>query len=82
MDSTHTNGERPSKRARLLLEDSASEGTDGENPADLNTNSQNRSHAKKLFKINTQYARRFEHNKKREELQRCSFPISDAQFHF
>lgn len=26
------------------------------------------------FKINEEFARRFEHNKKREELQKCMFP--------
>lgn len=55
-------GERPLKRARLLFEDRVSEDSDGETAAHLNTNGQTRNHAEKPFKINTEYAKRFEHN--------------------
>lgn len=50
---------------RKLLDDSDSESDDG---AAIGSSS---------FKVNEEYARRFEHNKKREETQRCMF-----QFHF
>ena len=32
------------------------------------------------FKINEEYAKRFEHNKKREELHRCKFGFSKFEF--
>jgi protein KRI1 len=34
------------------------------------------------FKINEEYAKRFEHNKKREELHRCKFCFSKFEFPF
>lgn len=44
-----------------LLDDSASSGDDSDGGAQLE---------EPAFKINTEFAKRFEHNKKREELQR------------
>lgn len=56
--------ERPSKRTKLLS-DSESEGSDDDNQqgVKLENNAGD-------FKINDEYARRFEHNKKREDLSR------------
>lgn len=47
---------------RKLLEDSDSDSEDG--GAQIQDTG---------FKVNEEYARRFEHNKKREELHRCMF---------
>lgn len=49
---------RPTKRVKLLADD-ASDG-DGEAP-----------NADENLKINDEFAKRFEHNKKRDELMRC-----------
>ena len=80
MVSTHMSAERPSKRARLLFEDHPSEDSEGEIPAELNTSGQTHNRAEKPLKINNEYARRFEHNKKREELQKCSLSILQSSF--
>lgn len=48
---------------RKLLDDSDSDSDDG---AAIGSSS---------FKVNEEYARRFEHNKKREEKQRCTFQL-------
>lgn len=56
-NSFFTDTEKPSKKVKLL--DSDSEDSDG--GVDINTSE---------LKINEEYARRFEHNKKREERQR------------
>lgn len=57
----------PSKKVKFLLENEGSDkdsddSTDGGAQIDQNVNG---------FKINEEYARRFEHNKKRDELHRC-----------
>lgn len=49
---------RPAKRAKLLAESSESEDERDAEPS-------------VFLKVNEEYARRFEHNKKREEKQRC-----------
>ncbi len=55
--SRETASERPAKKAKLL------DNTDDEN-SDIEPD-----HA--ALKVNTEYARRFEYNKKREEQHRC-----------
>ena len=72
MKRARTNGtvDFPSKKVKILSEDEGSEddsddsddSVDGGATVDQNGPS---------FKINEEYARRFEHNKKREELHRC-----------
>lgn len=64
-----TNGtvDFPSKKIKMLAEDEGSEddsydSADGGAPINQDGNG---------FAINEEYARRFEHNKKREELHRC-----------
>ena len=54
----------PSKKVKILSEDegSSDDSADGGAKIDQDGNG---------FKINEEYARRFEHNKKREELHRC-----------
>ncbi|EON63489.1 hypothetical protein W97_02717 [Coniosporium apollinis CBS 100218] len=59
--------ERPSKRIKLL-DDSASEASDAESPDQADENSE--SDGGVSLRINEEYARRFEHNKKREERHR------------
>ena len=59
--------ERPAKRAKLL-DDSFSESNGEEEWNGLSSDGGNGGVS---LKINEEYARRFEHNKKREERQRC-----------
>ena len=59
--------ERPAKRAKLL-DDSSSESNVEE---EWNGVSSDGGNGGVSLKINEEYARRFEHNKKREERQRC-----------
>lgn len=59
---------RPAKKQKLELDDDDSEGdtaTSRDNPAGGDHTAENG------FRINEEYARRFEHNKKREERHRC-----------
>lgn len=52
----------PRAAKRKLLDESDSESEDGRDPAQ-----------DAVFTVNEEFARRFEHNKKREEKQRCQF---------
>lgn len=62
--------EPPSKKQRKLLDDeSSSDSGDESGGVPIGMQSPEDSG----FKINEEYARRFEHNKKREELQKCTF---------
>ena len=59
--------EPPSKRARKLLDDdSSSDSGDESGGVPIGKESDS------AFKVNEDYARRFEHNKKREEMQKCT----------
>ncbi len=60
----------PAKKARLL-EDSSSEESGSE------VGSRNGASKAPMLKINSEYAERFEHNKKREELHRCEYSPPD-----
>lgn len=63
------NMEPPSKRARKLLDDdSSSDSGDESGGVPIGKQSPDDS----AFKVNEDYARRFEHNKKREEMQKCT----------
>jgi hypothetical protein len=66
--------ERPAKRAKLL-DDSSSE-SNGEE--EWNGVSSDGGNGAVSLKINEEYARRFEHNKKREERQRCKLDTGTA----
>ncbi|KAF9895400.1 KRRI-Interacting protein 1 [Aspergillus nanangensis] len=59
--------EPPAKKSRKLLDDDSSSDS-GDDSGGVSLNS--KSAAENVLKINEEYARRFEHNKKREELQR------------
>lgn len=56
--------EPPAKKPRKLLDDS-SEDESGDETGGVLVNGEE-------FKINEEYARRFEYNKKREEMQQCT----------
>lgn len=59
--------EPPSKKPRKLLEDdSSSDSGDESGGVPIGNEAGD-------FKINEEYARRFEHNKKREEVQQCMY---------
>ena len=72
-DLKQVESERPTKRLKALLEeDDTSDGEDSVSSSDRgvlarNDNSEPGGHG---FKVNHEFARRFEHNKKREELQK------------
>ena len=62
--------EPPSKKARKLLDDDSDSGDEsGGVPIGKQSDVDS-------FKINEEYARRFEHNKKREEIQKCMWICS------
>jgi protein KRI1 len=66
--------EPPSKKPRrMLLDGSSSEVDSEEDRGGVMLGNRDSWIPAPSFKINEEYARRFEHNKKREELQRCTF---------
>lgn len=71
--------EPPSKKSRKLLDDeSSSDPGDESGGVPIGKQSEDLG-----FKVNEDYARRFEHNKKREELQKRMFgPIQRILFWF
>ncbi|KAI9816484.1 MAG: KRRI-Interacting protein 1 [Pycnora praestabilis] len=69
--SSYSDNEPPAKRAKTLPGESASEVESGSEHSDSDTLEVGPSNDNGLaFKINEDYARRFEHNKKREEIHR------------
>ena len=72
---------RPRKRVRSLLDEASGSSGDDISPSDAGGVSvENCMQASKRhgFTINRDYARRFEHNKTREELQKCEYGFSFA----
>ena len=66
--------EPPTKKPRrMLLDDRSSEDESGEHLGGVTLDNADDLLRQPSFKINEEYARRFEHNKKREELQHCTF---------
>lgn len=63
---TQATMERPSKKMRTLMDDDSSDSGDESGGVPIHNKSSDAS-----FKINEDYARRFEYNKKREEVQKC-----------
>lgn len=57
--------EPPSKKMRTLMDEDSSDSGDDSGGVPINTKSSGNG-----FSINEDYARRFEHNKKREEVQK------------
>lgn len=63
--------ERPAKKARMLLDDSSDDDDSDGNTGGVTLENGTSTSEDAGFKINAEYARRFEYNKKREELQKC-----------
>ena len=70
----------PHKRAKLLLDDENSD-SDGGRMRGVSISKGSAESGNTGFTVNEQFARRFEHNKKREELHRCMFPCSALANH-
>ena len=67
--------DRPAKRIKLLSDDEdADGGSSGESSGGVTLDSSKSAKKGSDFKINEEYARRFEHNQRRVELQRCELP--------
>lgn len=62
---------RPQKRIKTLLEEDSSSNDDHNSSRDAEVGQDKSSSKGHGFTINQEYARRFEHNKKREEQQKC-----------
>ena len=62
---------RPQKRIKTLLEEDSSSNDDHHSSRDAEVGQDKSSSKGHGFTINQEYARRFEHNKKREEQQKC-----------
>ena len=60
----------PQKRAKLLLDDENSD-SDGSQMGGVSISNGTAKIRNTGFTVNEEFARRFEHNKKREELHRC-----------
>lgn len=58
--------EPPAKKARMLLDSSDDDSDDNSGGVALKNGTEDT-----VLKVNAEYARRFEYNKKREELQKC-----------
>lgn len=72
--SGRTDINTPPAAAKTLLDyDMSEDDTDVDQSNGVSLNLQGDSAAKPVFRVNEDYARRFEHNKKREELQRRKF---------
>lgn len=81
--SSRSEIKRQAVAPKTLLDDGMSEdGSDLDQSNGVSLNPQEESTADHGFKVNEEYARRFEHNKKREELQRrrssklISYPLT------
>ena len=61
------------KRMKFLSDDDTSEGGISDSSGGVSVPDEKLSNAEPGFHVNEEYARRFEHNKKREELQRCKY---------
>ena len=61
------------KRTKLLLDNENSD-NDSDASGGVSINGHENDVASNGFTVNQDFARRFEHNKKREELHRCRFP--------
>ena len=75
MKRARTNGtvDFPSKRVKILSDEGSDDDSDdsADGGAKIDQNGDG-------FNINEEYARRFEHNKKREELHRCQSNLATA----
>ena len=66
--------DRPAKRIKLLSDDEETDnGSSSDSSGGVVLDSSKSTKKGSDFKINEEYARRFEHNQRRVELQRCEF---------
>ena len=73
---------RATKKLKSLLTDdngSGDEGNSSPHSVGILENREALSSGENVFTVNQEYARRFEHNKKREELQRCEYSFVAIQ---
>ncbi len=65
---------RPQKKAKALLEEddiSIEDDSSASNAGSISLREKDYKANGRVFRVNEEFARRFEHNKKREELHRC-----------
>ena len=77
MDPSKHVEQRPAKRAKLLSDDEDSDSEDG-GVALSKIKKKHQAPAKSALEVNQDYAKRFEHNKKREELHRRETILDEA----
>ena len=70
---SQTEAHRPQKKARILLESDISDEDTGTSspPGGVAVTNGTKIDEDDAFQVNKEFARRFEHNKEREELHRC-----------
>lgn len=72
--SAQSTFERPKKKAKVLLDDDSDYGASG--PGGISSEYEGKSSGDHILAVNQEYAQRFEHNKKREELQRRAYNVA------
>lgn len=65
--------ERPRKKAKILLDDDSDYGASGS--GEIPGEDEGKSSGDHILAVNQEYAQKFEHNKKREELQRRVYNV-------
>ncbi len=65
--------ERPRKKAKILLDDDSDYGVSGS--GEIPGEDEGKSSGDHILAVNHEYAQKFEHNKKREELQRRVYNV-------
>lgn len=65
--------ERPRKKAKILLDDDSDDSARGSGGSLVEE--ERNSSGDDILAVNKEYAQKFEHNKKREELQRCVYNV-------
>ena len=63
------------KRVKTLLDDASSDGESSSTDGGVAIAGRTSNTDQPGFRINKEYARRFEHNKQREEMQQCELPL-------
>lgn len=79
----NTESERPQKRLKALLEEddpSNAEGSASSDTGGVPVDNGQRNVQGHGFNVNQEFARRFEHNKKREEFQKCEVTLANYSF--
>ena len=78
--SSQLEPERPRKKTKTLLEADASdeESVTSSSFGGVSVGKHGRNESSGVFTVNQEFAQRFEHNKKREELHRCRFRFTSV----